>query len=33
MMLEAEDLGLGSVWILLFDPKKVKEMSDIAEEL
>ena len=25
MMLEAEDLGLGSVWILLFDPAKVRE--------
>ena len=25
MMLEAEALGLGSVWVLLFDPKKVKE--------
>lgn len=24
MMLEAEDLGLGSVWVLLFDPHKVR---------
>lgn len=25
MMLEAEDLGLGSVWVLLFDPELVKK--------
>lgn len=33
MMLEAEDLGLGSVWILLFDPKKVKNVFGLPDHI
>lgn len=33
MMLEAEDLGLGSCWVLLFDPKKVKEAFRLPENI
>ena len=33
MMLEAEDLGLGSVWVLLFDPKKVKKTFGLPENI
>lgn len=33
MMLEAEDLGLGSVWILLFDPEKVKKMFGLPDNI
>lgn len=32
MMLEAEDLGLGTTWIGSFDPEKVKETYDLPEE-
>ena len=32
MMLEAEDLGLGSCWVSLFDPKKVKGSLSFAEK-
>lgn len=33
MMLESEDLGLGSVWVLLFDPKKVKQASNLPDNI
>lgn len=33
MMLEAEDLGLGSVWVLLFDPKEVKRVFQLPENI
>lgn len=33
MMLEAEDLGLGSVWVLLFDPDKVAKAFDLPENI
>ncbi len=33
MMLEAEDLGLGSVWVLLFDPYKVKQAFDLPDNI
>lgn len=33
MMLEAEDLGLGSVWVLLFDPKEVKKAFGLPENI
>lgn len=33
MMLEAEDLGLGSCWVLLFDPQKVKEAFHLPENI
>lgn len=33
MMLEAEDLGLGSVWVLLFDPEKVRMAFDLPENI
>lgn len=33
MMLEAEDLGLGSVWVLLFDPEKVKKAFNLPKNI
>lgn len=33
MMLEAEYLGLGSVWVLLFDPDKIKEAFNLPENI
>ena len=33
MMLEAEDLGLGSVWVLLFDPQKVMKAFDLPKNI
>ena len=33
MMLEAEDLGLGSVWVLLFDPEKVRKAFHLPEHI
>lgn len=33
MMLEAEDLGLGSVWVLLFDPKRVKKEFNLPNNI
>lgn len=33
MMLEAEDLGLGSVWVLLFDPIKVREAFGLPKNI
>ena len=33
MMLEAEDLGLGSVWVLLFDPHKVKRAFGLPDHI
>ena len=33
MMLEAEDLGLGSVWVLLFDPKAITQAFDLPENI
>lgn len=33
MMLEAEDLGLGSVWLLLFDPNAVTQVFDLPENI
>ena len=33
MMLEAEDLGLGSVWVLLFDPYKVKQAFHLPDNI
>jgi nitroreductase len=32
MMLKINELGLGSVWIGWFNPKKVKEILNIPEE-
>lgn len=33
MMLEAEDLGLGSVWVLLFDPEKVRSAFGLPDNI
>lgn len=33
MMLEAEDLGLGSVWVLLFDPQAVKDAFALPDHI
>lgn len=33
MMLEAEDLGLGSVWVLLFDPNRVKKEFNLPPNI
>lgn len=33
MMLEAENLGLGSVWVLLFDPQKVRREFELSENI
>ena len=33
MMLEAQDLGLGSTWIGYFDPEKTREVYQIPENL
>ena len=33
MMLKAEELGLGSVWVLLFDPDKVKKAFALPENV
>lgn len=33
MMLEAEALGLGSVWVLLFDPDQVKEIFHLPDHI
>lgn len=32
MMLEATDIGLGSTWVMHFDPKKMKEIYKIPED-
>lgn len=31
MMLEAVDIGLGTTWVMYFDPKKIKEAYDIPD--
>ncbi|MFT8313150.1 MAG: nitroreductase family protein [Clostridium sp.] len=33
MMLEAADIGLGTTWVMYFDPKKIKEAYDIPDNL
>lgn len=33
MMLEAENIGLGSVWVLLFDPQKVRRAFDLPKNI
>lgn len=33
MMLEATDLGLGSIWVMYWDPAKVKAEFDLADHL
>ena len=33
MMLEAEDLGLGSVWVLLFDPQEVRQAFQLPSNI
>lgn len=33
MMLQAQDLGLGTTWIGYFDPEKVREVYEISENL
>jgi nitroreductase len=33
MMLQAAELGIGSVWICYFDPKIIKEQFNIAEDV
>lgn len=33
MMLEATDLGLGSLWVCLFDPEVLREEFNIPENL
>ncbi|WP_027703165.1 nitroreductase family protein [Metaclostridioides mangenotii] len=32
IMMEAEDLGLGSVWVMSFDPEKIKQTYNLPEE-
>lgn len=33
MMLEATELGIGSTWVMWFDPQKVKEQFDLPDEI
>lgn len=33
MMLEAQDLGLGTTWVMAFNPEKVREAYNIPSEL
>ncbi len=33
MMLEAQDLGLGTTWVMAFNPEKAKEILDLPSEL
>ncbi|MCM1114721.1 MAG: nitroreductase family protein [Clostridium sp.] len=33
MMLEAQDLGLGTTWVMAFDPQKVREYYNIPDNL
>lgn len=33
MMLEATDLGLGSIWVMYWDPTKVKVVFDLDDDL
>ncbi len=33
IMMEAQDLGLGSLWILLFDPAKIKAEFDLPDNI
>ena len=33
MMLEAWELGIGSVWVMFFDPDKLREAFDLPENL
>ena len=33
MMFQAADLGLGSLWVMRFDPDKAKELLDIPENI
>ncbi len=33
MMLEAEDIGVGSCWVMYFDPAKTRQAFNIPEEL
>jgi nitroreductase len=33
MMLQAEDLGLGSVWVMFFDPEIVRKNFDLPDDL
>lgn len=33
MMLEAQDIGLGTTWVMAFNPVKVRELFNIPQEL
>lgn len=33
MMLEAQDLGLGTTWVMAFNPEKAKEILDLPKNL
>lgn len=33
MMLQAQDLGLGTTWVMAFNPEKAKKILDLPEEL
>lgn len=33
IMLEAQDLGLGTTWVMAFNPEKAKEILDLPENL
>lgn len=33
MMLEATDLGLGSIWVMYWDPQKMKQEFDLADSI
>lgn len=33
MMLQAQDIGLGTTWVMAFNPEKVREKFDIPSEL
>ena len=33
MMLEAADIGIGSTWVMHFDPQKIRELYHVPGEL
>ena len=33
MMLQAQDLGLGTTWVMAFNPEKAKKILDLPDEL
>lgn len=33
MMLQAQDIGLGTTWVMSFDPEKAREVLEIPDEL